>query len=201
MSGHVVLGRALAAAAVLVLAACSDDDAVGPTTTIAATSVPAAECLPADPDLLVDQIADAVAAVEAQLGGPQRFFEVNATAVEVTVIVADVDAGTATPFRFRDGTLLQGDPLEGSGLTFAADQLVFDPRRVIACVDQQLPTSTLGMFYVIATEAGGVRRAVLVTSSAGGQLEVEVGDDGTIAGVDPLGEDDAASVDPAATGD
>lgn len=186
-------GTALAATA-LAVGGCSDDGDASPATTVPATVPPDAsvapqDCPPAAPDLIVDQIGDAVAAVEDELGAPQRYFEVNATEVEVTVIVADPEAGTATPFRYRDGQLIAGDALEGSGLTFTADQLTFDPQRVISCVAAQLPTSTLGMFYVLATQAGGVRRAVLVTSSAGGQMEAEVGDDGTIVGVDPLGQD------------
>lgn len=195
--GAPMLVRACAVVAlVAVTAACSDDGgSSAPTTTPAATtSLPAGgECPSTEPDLLVDQVHDAVAAVEAELGGPQQYFEVNATIVEVTVIVADVDGGTATPFRYRDGTLVAGDPVEGSGLTFGADQLTFDPDRVISCVEQQLPTSTIGMFYVVGTRAGGVRRAVLVTSSAGGQLEVEVGDDGSIAGVDPVDDGTGAT--------
>ena len=78
--------RALVASGALALVSCSSDGGAEPATTdgpVAATI--ATECPSGDPALLVDQITDAVQAVEDELGSPQVYFEVNATIVEVTV--------------------------------------------------------------------------------------------------------------------
>jgi hypothetical protein len=187
-SGRSRPGRILLLPIVALLVSCSDDD--GSTTDAASTTVVTLaplECEAREPTLRVDQIGDAVAAVEAELGGPQDYFEVNATGLLVNLFVADTDAGTATPFLYVGGELTSDAARSGAtGNTFRADALTFDPQRVTSCVEAQLPTSILDVFYVVGTGEGGVRRSVVVTSASGGQLEVEVTDAGQVISVDSI---------------
>lgn len=175
------------------LAACSgsDGDSAGESATVA-TFAPI-ECESREPTLRVDQIADAVAAVEDEMGGPQEYFEINATGVLVNLFVADTEAGTATPYLYVGGELTSDTARGGAaGNTFRADQLTFDPLLVTSCVEAQLPTSTMEVFYVVGTGEGGVRRSIVLTSAAGGQLEVEVTDDGQVISVDAIDADGAS---------
>jgi hypothetical protein len=174
-----------------VAAGCSDSNSgdspsttspsSGPSTS---TGTPAASA--AGAPLRVDLIDDAVAAVEAELGGRQDYFEINATPGLVNLFVAR-DAGGVTAFAYVAGVLTSED-LTGAaeGTTFRADALNFDPARVTDAVSAELPTSRQDAFEILGGPNGAVIYSVIVTSSAGGQLIVEVGPDGTIAAVDPV---------------
>ena len=175
---------AAALAAVLALAACSGDDEAAPTTT--ASPFGPAECAPGAPVLLVDQIDDAIAAVEAELGGPQEYFEINATSLLVNLFVADVATQTVTPYAYVGGELTSEDPLDGAqGYTFVADQVQVDDQRVLSCVVPALPDSTVDVFFVEGAD-GGVRYTVLTSNDKGGQLTVEVSGEGQVIGVDAV---------------
>lgn len=68
-------GLVVAVACAAVLPGCSDDGESGPETTFSLG--PAACAVADDPVLMVDEIDAAVAAVEAELGGEQVYFEID----------------------------------------------------------------------------------------------------------------------------
>lgn len=189
-AGSVVAGRVAAIGAVAgvvlagTVAGCSSG---GDEVAVTAPAPVGAACSPADPVLRVDAIADAVAAVEAELGGAQRYYEINATDLLVNLFVAGDGGAEAIPFVFVGGALTSDEPLAGaSGSTFAADQLDFDPRRVTSCVAAELPDSVPTVFEVVGGPAEAVRYSVVVTSQAGGQLIVEVAPNGAVLSGDAV---------------
>ncbi|MCB1002434.1 MAG: hypothetical protein KDB40_24300 [Acidimicrobiales bacterium] len=199
--GRVARVAITAFAAITALGGCSDDEA-GPTeateatdagSTDAGSAVPvstapgADACAPVDPVLLVDRIDEAVAAVEAELGGPQQYFEINATATLVNLFVADVAAESVTPYAYVGDELSSDEPIVGAtGNTFAADAVAVDTSRVLGCVSAELPDTALDVFFVEGGAGGTVRYTVLGTSAQGGQLVVEVAATGQIIGVDAI---------------
>jgi len=184
-AGAVCAVALLAAAA----AGCSDDDAAinsnngATTTTVAEMSapLPGAATLP-----LVDQIGPAIEALETELGGPQQYFEINATSQLVNLFVALNDGAVVQAWVYLDGELssTEGQPADGG--TFAAADLDFDPALVLGKIADELPGSTLGSFYVNGDGAGNVKYGLLVTSDKGGGLDVTVGADGSVLSVDPV---------------
>ncbi|MEN9505253.1 MAG: hypothetical protein RI958_1179 [Actinomycetota bacterium] len=169
------------------LASCSDPDPES-TSDVVGSSDPFAPmvCAEADPVLLVDQIDRAVVAVEAELGGAQRYYEINATAAVVNLFVAG-ENGRVTPFAFAADALTSQDPAEGAtGNTFAADSMRFDPMRVTSCVADELTSSTQEVFIVLGGPSNAVRYSVLTRSTAGGQLLIDVDAEGAVLGVEPV---------------
>ena len=185
--------RAQALAAVLALvalAACTGDDAglAGSDGSSTAPTGPV-ECVPAPPPLVVDQIDDALAAVAVERPGPQRFFEVNATAAVVNMFFATTDAAgrsATVPYSWAAGQLRGEGEKEASGNTFEAAAIAFDPERVLSCVLAQLPDSQLDAFVVEGGPDGAVRYSVVLTSQQGGQLVVEVNGQGQVLAVDAV---------------
>jgi hypothetical protein len=184
--GHV---RRTAVAAIvlgaLAIGACSgDDDDSAPST----TSAFAAECVAKQPVLRVDLIGTAVAAVEQELGGPQRYFEINATDLLVNLFVSIDDGTRVKPYVYIDGQLSSKDPLEGTpqGGSFVGSTLDFDPQKVTSCVTEQLPESDATAFEIVANAEGAVRYSVITTSPQGGQLVVVVSSSGQVLSVDPV---------------
>jgi hypothetical protein len=178
-------------AAAVGLAGCADDASPAATTLAATTLAPlSAECpASAEPPLAVDQIAPAIAAVEAELGGPQEYFEVNATDVVVNLFLAGPAAdgsSTVTPYAFSRGELTAQPASPADGNRFAGAAVQIDPLRVLSCVVGQLPSSTLTAFVVEGGPNGVVRYTVVVTSEQGGQLVVEVSGTGQVLSVDPV---------------
>jgi hypothetical protein len=152
-----------------VLAACGggDDDAAAP--------------LP-----LVDQIAPAMAAVDAALGGPQAYFEVNATPALVNLFVATDGGATVTPYVYLDGVLEPPAPGgSASGETFVASDVAFDPETVLDQVAAELPDSTVAQFVVLGGAGDAVQYEADVVSAQGGSLRVVLGPDGAVLAVDP----------------
>jgi hypothetical protein len=166
---------------VLLLTACSGGGSSAETA--ASTSTTVADPVSSTPR--VDLIGEAVAALETRLGGPQRFFEINATASLVNMIVALNDDELAQPWVYFDGVLSSSDPAEASGFSFAASALDFDPGKVLGKLQAELPQSSPDLFFIEGGEGGVVRYSVAVTSQQGGQLIVVVGPDGTVQSVDP----------------
>lgn len=188
------------------LVACSSDDGSGstPATTVAVATTSAGGGLfpvptpnatgatSGDAGALprVDLIGPAVAALDAQLGGPQQYFEINATSKLVNLIIAVNNATLAQTWLYLDGQLTSKDAQPASGHTFAGAALTFDPATVLAQVHHDLPDSVLDFFYVLGGTDGSVQYKVDTTSSKGGQLEVTLGPDGTVQEVDPLDSSD-----------
>jgi hypothetical protein len=163
----------VAAALVIVVGGCGSDDS--------SDDVPA---------LRVDLIDDAVAAVEAELGGPQQYFEINATSDLVNLYVADDVTAEATSYVYRaDGSL---DPPVGPGAaegeTFGADAIEVDEGSVLDDVLAELPESIPLAFAVTGTGEGAVQYQVILQSARGGRLAVYVDGDGTILGSDVIEE-------------
>ena len=133
-------------------------------------------------------ILDAVAAVEAERGAGQEYFEVTAAALVTNVFVAVDEATAAIPYAFIDGELLEPEPrLDGaSGFTFGADAIELDAAVVLSQVAEELPDATIESLSVEGGDGGIVRYVALVRSDAGGLLEVTVGPDGAVLAVDPL---------------
>jgi hypothetical protein len=161
-------------AACLVGAACSSSGGGSKATT------PVTICTPKDgtqqaagdlPD--VKKIPEAIAALEAKLGGPQQYFEVNATARVVNMFVA-----------LNNGTIAQGQ--KASGGTFAATDLGYQPDKVLGQIHQKVPDAILESFYVNGDSKGNVQYGVLASAQCGGGLDILVGPDGSVKAVDPV---------------
>lgn len=176
--------------AVAGLVGCSGDDIV-PSLPAETTVMPLpAECpVATESPVAVDQIGPALAAVEAELGGPQEYFEVNAADVVVNLFVAGTAAdgsSTVTPYAFSRGELTAQPATAADGNRFAAAAVQIDPQRVLSCVVGQLPSSMVTAFVVEGGPNGVVRYTVVVTSEQGGQLVVEVSGTGQVLSVDPV---------------
>ena len=182
----VAVVTALAALAPVSLAACSDDEPAAATTTTATTLTTTGPTSAAAEPVRVDLIDDAVAALEAELGGPQDYFEINATSALVNLFVRSGDEG-ATAWVFLDGEL-SSEELEGTadGATFRADALDFDPATVLATVTSELPTTRLDVFEVLGGPEGTVGYTIVATSAAGGQLLITVAADGSVIEANPV---------------
>jgi hypothetical protein len=135
---------------------------------------------------LVDQIAPAMAAVEAELGGPQQYFEVNATPSIVNLFVATDGGATVTPYAYFDGVLEPPAPGgSASGETFGAAEVTFDPDAVLDQISTDLPESTVTQFVVLGGAGDAVQYEADVLSAQGGVLRVVLGPDGAVLAVDP----------------
>ena len=121
-----------------------------------------------------------------QRGGPQRYFEVNATPQLVNVFVA-VDEATATvPYVYVDGELGPAAPSQAAeGATFTADAVAFDPATVLDEISEDLPDSEISLFSIIGGPGDAVRYGALVRSPEGGTLDITVDADGRVLAVDP----------------
>ena len=80
----------------------------------------------------VDLIEPAIAALEAQLGLPQQYFEINATAHLVNLFVALNDGTLVQNWLYFDGELTSKPAQPAQGHTFSADTVTFDPDTVLA---------------------------------------------------------------------
>ena len=176
--------RGLAIAAITAVAALTSCSGGGSSSGTEAPTSTSTTLAPAGSPLLVDQIDDAVTALEAKLGAKQQFFEINATASLVNLIVALNDGKVAQPWVYLDGELSSTEGAPASGFTFDSSALDFDPDKVLRRIEAELPRSTTDLFFIEGGEGGTVRYSVAVTSSQGGQLIVVVGPDGAVKSVD-----------------
>jgi hypothetical protein len=134
----------------------------------------------------LDQIGPAIEALESELGGPQRYFEVNATGSTINLFVASDDATRVTGHSYLAGELLPPDePREASGATFEASAIDFDPDTVLDRVLDELDDPVITRFVIVGGPGGAVQYAASVVSEQGGVLDVLLGADGTIQSVDP----------------
>lgn len=133
-------------------------------------------------DGIATQVAPAVAAVEAELGGPQEYFEITATSRLVNVFVALDDGTAVVPYVYFDDELQPPAPKQTGvvGQSFTADALDFDPSTILAGVADQLPTATIDALSIEGGQAGFVRYVASVRSSAGGVLDVVLTPQGAV---------------------
>lgn len=167
--------------AALALSACSGSGSSAATQASPSTTVVAASStsLPR-----VDLIGAAVSALEARLGGPQQYFEINTTSKLVNLFVALNDGKVVQPWVYLDGELSSTEGRPASGFSFAGTALDFDPGKVLSRVQAELPQDSPDVFIVEGGKGGTVQYSVAVTSRQGGQLVVVVGPDGTVKSVD-----------------
>jgi hypothetical protein len=139
---------------------------------------------------VVSEIAPAIAAVEAELGAPQDYFEINATAQLVNLFVASDGESTATAYVYLDGGLQPPAPPRGvaGGETFRADEVDFEPSLIFTGIAEELDDPTVTQFVVVAGAGDAVQYSAFVASSAGGILDVLLGPDGSVLGVDPVSD-------------
>jgi hypothetical protein len=135
---------------------------------------------------VLDQIGPAIAAVERKLGGPQQYFEINATPQLVNLFVADGAKTKVTPYVYVGGAAAESaPPAEASGNTFAASAVTFDPQTILDHVVDRLPDSDIVLFTIAGGPAGAVQYTAGVQSKQGGTLEVTLGADGAVQAVVP----------------
>ncbi|HQV57365.1 MAG TPA: hypothetical protein PKV27_05090 [Ilumatobacteraceae bacterium] len=174
--------RALVAAAVVLttVAGCSDGAKDTTPSSLSTTTVPAATdaALPR-----VDLIHPAVRALEGQLGGPQRFFEINATTKLVNLFLSLNNGTMSQAWVFFDGELSSQEAKPASGHTFASSALTFDGATVLDRVREELPTTRLQLFEILGGANDAVQFTIGATSSEGGGLIITVNADGRIATV------------------
>jgi hypothetical protein len=174
----------------LLVAGCSDDAVDSEASTGASSGVticePSGTAQPDDQLPAVAEIPVAIEALEAELGGPQTYFEVNATARVVNLFVALNDGKLVQPWLYVDGELSSQDGQNASGGTFTADELDFVPTEVLTEVRAEVPDAILESFYVNGDGAGNLQYGVLTSAQCGGGLDVVVGPDGAVKSVDPV---------------
>jgi hypothetical protein len=186
-AGAVRTAALLIPLALLAMSGCSDDEGSSGATTASTSAESLLACPAADPELLVDRVDEAVAAVEAELGGAQQYFEIDASLTFVNVIVAAEGGAEAVRYRWVPGEPLDVEPMgEAQGATFAADDVGYDPERVLSCVRTELASSTIDLLEVLGSGSGGAVYTVFVTSAQGGQLAVQVSATGQVQAVDPI---------------
>lgn len=181
-----VVGLATALVAALVAVGCSSSDSSPssstnpPTTTAAPIEVGAAP-------VRLELIRPAVEAVEAQLAGPQQYFEVNATPTLVNLFVATENGSKAVAYVYtKQGLEPPAEPQPASGPMFGAAEMTFDETRVMALAVAQLPSSTFRVFAVTGVQGGGVAYRLTVDSELGSEFQVMVGPAGDVLGTDRL---------------
>jgi len=134
----------------------------------------------------LEEIAPAIAAVEAARGGPQQYFEINATPQFVNLFVAGADATDVQVYLYSDGELAEPTPPQpAGGSTFAATAAGFDAATIRAGLDEDLPDSDVIVFAIVAGPGGVARFSASVQSAEGGSLDVSLGPDGEVLVVDP----------------
>lgn len=156
---------------------CSDDGSSTDTTTpspAVATELP-----------IVDQIDEAIVALEAKLGGPQEYFEINATARLINLFVA-LDGGTVQPWLYFDGELTSEDPAPAEGGTLRSASVDFDPTAIFSKLVSELPGATVESFYIHGDGQGAVQYGALLTTSQGGAIDVHLSSSGEILSSEPL---------------
>jgi len=170
-----------------VLSACSGDDGTASTTAPDVTICDPQGTAQAEPDLpAVDRIGEALVALEQQLGAPQQYFEVNATARVVNLFVALNEGTLAQAWLYLDGRLTSQEAQAASGGTFRAADVAFEPDRVLSRVRSEVPEAVLESFYVHGDGKGNVQYGVLASALCGGGLDIVVGGDGAVKAVDPV---------------
>jgi hypothetical protein len=136
----------------------------------------------------LETIAPAIEAVEAELGGPQEYFEITAEPQRVQLYVARADATQVAPYVFVGGELAAaGDAASASGGTFGVDALDFDADTVLDGLDAALDSPDVIGFSVAGNDQGHVQYQAIVRSEQGGLLDVVLAADGAVQSVTARG--------------
>ena len=176
------LCRTAMVAMLLMLGACSEDSGGLPDMVASPTvALPPADELP-----ILDQIEPAIAALEAQLGAPQEYFEINATARLINLFVALNNGAVAQPWLYLERTLSSTEGVPASGGTFSSLAVDFDPAVILSTVLTELPGISIESFYIHGDGQGNILYGVLAVSDKGGGLDVVLGVDGSVKSVDPV---------------
>jgi hypothetical protein len=135
--------------------------------------------------LFVADVRLAAEAVEAELGGPQDFFEITATPQLTNIFVATDDGNSAVPYVYVDGELQSPAPtIEGvDGQTFTLDAVDFDEATVLTGVANDVPTATIDAFSVEGGAGGFARYVISARSAQGGVLDIVVAPSGAVVEV------------------
>jgi len=138
--------------------------------------------------IVVADVRAAAEAVEAELGGPQEFFEITTTPQLTNVFVATEGGTSALPFTYVDGELQPPAPVIGgvAGQTFSVDVLDFDDTTMLDGITADLPTATIDAFSVEGGGGGFARYVISARSARGGVLDVVVAPSGAVVEVIPL---------------
>ncbi len=183
--GARILFRVLGVALVVSLSTgCSDSDDVASSSS---SPIAGGEAPDVEAPAFVTAVRDAMAAVDAELGGPQQYFEVTSNAQFTNVFVAVDDATAAVAYAFIDGELQPPAPRQdgASGNTFVAADVDFVDDRILSGVTADLPESEIDAISVYG-DGFGATYVLAASSSAGGFLDIVVGPDGTVFSVDPV---------------
>lgn len=164
----------------LALIGCSDDGAASDST-ISASTVAVSTELP-----IVEQISEAIAALDAHFMGPQEYFEVNATAQLVNLFVALQNGTAVQAWLYLDGELTSDETAPAEGGTFRAADLDFDPATIFSQLRIELPGATVESFYIHGDGQGAVQYGALLTTSLGGALDVQLSADGQVLSSETL---------------
>ncbi len=142
---------------------------------------------PVEPPAFVGDVRDAVAAVEAELGSGQEFFEVTANAQFTNVFVALEDATVVVPYLYVDGELQPPAPEQtgAEGNTFRAEDIRFEDELLLSGVSAELPDTSVDALSVYGDGVGAIY-VLGASSEVGGLLDIVVGPTGAILSVDPL---------------
>ncbi len=150
--------------------------------------------------LRLDQIENALDAVEQKTGGGLDFFEINATSAVVNVFVATDLDGTPNAdglpdavvryvFSEKDGLEVAPDPMAANGATFTRAALDYEPTSILNKALSELPESKPQMFVLTAAgtaeePTGVVQYRLIVQSTQGGQMSIVLTNTGEIVGTD-----------------
>jgi hypothetical protein len=173
----------LAVLATISLGSCSSDADGEP---VVSSEPVAGQPAPTNDVGFVADIRSAIEAVETELGGPQRYFEITANPQLTNIFVA-IDNGTSVvPYLFVDGELQPPAPTQtgADGLTFSGNDVDFDENRVLARVRDELPSTSIEALSVYG-DGIGATYVIAGRSEVGGLLDIVVTADGTIVSVDP----------------
>lgn len=171
--------RSLAAMLALcaILAGCSDSNAKpdSPATSVVAGAYP-----------IVGEIDAAIAALEAELGEPQEYFEINATPQLINLFVALDNATSVQAWLYIDGELTSDDPEPAEGGTLRAVDIAFEPSTIFSALQRELPSASVESFYIHGDGQGSVQYRALLTTAQGGAIEVQLAANGDIISSDAL---------------
>lgn len=143
---------------------------------------------------LVDQIPEAIAAMNATIGDAAdlEYFEISADLTGVTLVLAEhsqdsmgADTGSfATSYRWENDVLEQvGETASAEGATFLGSMVDLDAASVFAGIEAELDDPTVVDLAVQGDGNGGIVIDVSVENDKGGRLLVLIDSVGRVLGV------------------